>query len=82
MHLKAYAVDGATLRTGSANFSTSGQNVQDHELIVICDDDWSADQLEAHFERMWQAAAPMIEFGSVRPSMRWSRVSPSSRPST
>jgi phosphatidylserine/phosphatidylglycerophosphate/cardiolipin synthase-like enzyme len=26
MHLKAYAIDGEVLRTGSANFSTSGEN--------------------------------------------------------
>ena len=37
MHLKAYAIDGETLRTGSANFSTSGENAQDNDLIVIRD---------------------------------------------
>jgi phosphatidylserine/phosphatidylglycerophosphate/cardiolipin synthase-like enzyme len=37
MHLKAYTVDGATLRTGSANFSSSGENAQDNDLIVIRD---------------------------------------------
>ena len=37
MHLKAYEIDGAVLRTGSANFSTSGENAQDNDLIVIRD---------------------------------------------
>ena len=37
MHLKAYAIDGEVLRTGSANFSTSGENAQDNDLIVIRD---------------------------------------------
>ena len=32
MHLKAYAIDGQVLRTGSANFSTSGENAQDNDL--------------------------------------------------
>jgi len=37
MHLKAYAIDGKVLRTGSANFSASGENAQDNDLIVIRD---------------------------------------------
>ena len=35
MHLKAYSIDGEVLRTGSANFSTSGENAQDNDLIII-----------------------------------------------
>ena len=42
MHLKAYEIDGAVLRTGSANFSTSGENAQDNDLIVIRDADAAA----------------------------------------
>ena len=42
MHLKAYEIDGATLRTGSANFSSSGENAQDNDLIVIRDGGGSA----------------------------------------
>ena len=61
-NLKAYAIDGAVLRTGSANFSTSGENAQDNDLIVIRDAGATA-KFEAHFERMWDAAEPMIEFG-------------------
>ena len=61
MHLKAYAIDGRVLRTGSANFSTSGENAQDNDLIVIRDAGTAA-KFDAHFERMWDAAEPMIEF--------------------
>ncbi len=52
--LKSYSIDGETLRTGSANFSTSGE-------IVIQALDVAA-KFDAHFERMWGAAEPMIEF--------------------
>src|SRR5271166_168376 len=62
MHLKAYSIDGEVLRTGSANFSTSGERAQDNDLIVIRDAGAAA-KFDAHFERMWDAAQPMIEFG-------------------
>jgi len=58
--LKAYEVDGELLRTGSANFSLSGERRQDNDLIVIRDAKAAA-QFEAHFQRMWDAAHPMIE---------------------
>ena len=61
MHLKAYEIDGTLLRTGAANFSTSGENSQDNDLIVIRDPAAAA-KFEAHFERMWRDAQPMIEF--------------------
>jgi len=61
MHLKAYAIDGDLLRTGSANFSSSGERQQDNDLVVIRDAKAAA-QFDAHFERMWDAAQPMIEF--------------------
>jgi len=35
MHLKAFCVDGATLRTGSANWSFSGETRQDNDLYVL-----------------------------------------------
>ena len=62
MHLKAYEIDGTLLRTGSANFSSSGENAQDNDLVVIRDPAAAA-KFEAHFERMWDNAQPMIEFG-------------------
>jgi phosphatidylserine/phosphatidylglycerophosphate/cardiolipin synthase-like enzyme len=56
-----YEVDGQLLRTGSANFNSSGERRQDNELIVFHDAKAAA-QFEAHFERMWDQAKPMIEF--------------------
>jgi phosphatidylserine/phosphatidylglycerophosphate/cardiolipin synthase-like enzyme len=35
MHLKTYQIDGKLLRTGAANFSASGLERQDNDLIVI-----------------------------------------------
>ncbi len=61
MHLKAYSVDGEVLRTGSANFSTSGERAQDNDLIVIRNAGAAA-KFDAHFERMWDAGQPMMEF--------------------
>ncbi len=49
------------LRTGSANFNASGERRQDNDLIVIRDAG-AAVKFDAHFERMWDAAQPMIEF--------------------
>jgi len=62
MHLKAYEIDSAVLRTGSANFSVSGETAQDNDLVVIRNPADVA-QFEAAFERLWQAAEPLIEFG-------------------
>ena len=61
MHLKAYAIDGQLLRTGSANFSASGERQQDNDLIVIRDAGAAA-KFDVHFERMWEEARPMEEF--------------------
>jgi phosphatidylserine/phosphatidylglycerophosphate/cardiolipin synthase-like enzyme len=61
MHLKSYSIDGDVLRAGSANFSASGENAQDNDLIVIRDASAAA-KFDAHFEKMWDAAQPMIEF--------------------
>ena len=36
---------------------------------MIRDGGGSADQFEAHFERMWRAAQPMIEFASAIDAM-------------
>jgi phosphatidylserine/phosphatidylglycerophosphate/cardiolipin synthase-like enzyme len=35
MHIKAFPIDGRLLRTGSANFSGSGEKMQDNDLILI-----------------------------------------------
>jgi phosphatidylserine/phosphatidylglycerophosphate/cardiolipin synthase-like enzyme len=55
MHLKAYAIDGEFLRTGSANLSASGEQAQDNDLVVIRDAGAAA-KFDAHFETMWEAA--------------------------
>jgi phosphatidylserine/phosphatidylglycerophosphate/cardiolipin synthase-like enzyme len=52
MHLKSYQVDGRTLRTGSANFSVSGESFQDNDLIVI-DSPQAAGRFRDVFERLW-----------------------------
>ena len=55
MHLKAYAVDGEVLRTGSGNFSHSGLAAQDNDLIFITDQT-VVDAFESNFERIWARA--------------------------
>ncbi|MGD9658250.1 MAG: phospholipase D-like domain-containing protein [Methylocystis sp.] len=52
MHLKSYQVDGRVLRSGSANFSVSGEIYQDNDLIVIDSPQMAARFREA-FERLW-----------------------------
>ena len=52
MHLKAYAVDGVVLRTGSGNFSRSGLSRQDNDLILITDQS-TVDAFEVNFDRIW-----------------------------
>jgi phosphatidylserine/phosphatidylglycerophosphate/cardiolipin synthase-like enzyme len=55
MHLKSYQVDGRVLRSGSANFSISGEIYQDNDLIVIESPQMAARFREA-FERLWSRA--------------------------
>ncbi len=59
--IRVATIDGQVLRTGSANFSFSGEREQDNDLIVIRHASAAA-KFDAHFERMWDAAEPMIEF--------------------
>ncbi len=55
MHLKAYAVDGKTVRLGSANFSRSGETRQDNELAIIRSAA-EAQKFEAAFAAIWRQA--------------------------
>jgi phosphatidylserine/phosphatidylglycerophosphate/cardiolipin synthase-like enzyme len=55
MHLKSYQVDGRILRTGSANFSVSGEEYQDNDLIVI-DSPAAVERFQETFERLWSRA--------------------------
>jgi phosphatidylserine/phosphatidylglycerophosphate/cardiolipin synthase-like enzyme len=52
MHLKSYQVDGRVLRSGSANFSVSGEEFQDNDLILI-ESRTAVEQFEETFERLW-----------------------------
>ncbi len=52
MHLKSYQVDGRLLRSGSANFSVSGEVHQDNDLIVVQSPQAAARFRDA-FERLW-----------------------------
>ena len=52
MHLKAYAVDGAFLRTGSANFSPTGEKRQDNDLILF-HNAAAAAHFRQDFDRLW-----------------------------
>ena len=58
MHLKAYAIDGVLLRTGSANLSPSGLKQQDNDLIILRDPEAVA-KFEARFDEIYSAAEPM-----------------------
>ena len=55
MHLKAYAVDGAVLRIGSANFSRSGETRQDNELAIVRSAAEVA-RFEQAFDAIWRVA--------------------------
>jgi len=52
MHLKSYVIDGALLRTGSANWSPTGLKRQDNDVHYEVDPALAA-QFEAKFESMW-----------------------------
>jgi phosphatidylserine/phosphatidylglycerophosphate/cardiolipin synthase-like enzyme len=52
MHMKAYAVDGLRLRTGSGNFSRSGLSRQDNDLLLT-DDSAALRNFEGDFERIF-----------------------------
>ncbi len=52
MHLKSYAIDGTTLRSGSANFSPTGEKRQDNDLTVTRNP-VAVQAFERHFDEMW-----------------------------
>jgi phosphatidylserine/phosphatidylglycerophosphate/cardiolipin synthase-like enzyme len=55
MHLKGYSIDGEVLRTGSANFSFSGETQQDNDLVILRDPQ-AARAFDKRFEAIWDAA--------------------------
>ena len=52
MHLKAYAIDRARLRTGSGNFSRSGLSRQDNDLLVT-DEPRAVQRFERDFDEIF-----------------------------
>jgi phosphatidylserine/phosphatidylglycerophosphate/cardiolipin synthase-like enzyme len=64
MHLKSYQIDGKLLRTGAANFSASGLERQDNDLIVI-----ESTEAAAVFKRAFDArfvGAEALSIGAGR----------------
>lgn len=53
MHLKSYAVDGRTLRSGSANFSPSALKRQDNDLLLTRDSA-TVRRFELDFNQLWE----------------------------
>jgi phosphatidylserine/phosphatidylglycerophosphate/cardiolipin synthase-like enzyme len=58
MHLKAYS-DGFILRDGSANWSPSGEKVQDNSLI-LSSDKAAVRSFERTFDDMWDRPANLV----------------------
>jgi phosphatidylserine/phosphatidylglycerophosphate/cardiolipin synthase-like enzyme len=52
MHLKAYVIDGALLRDGSANWSAAGLKAQDNNARFT-NDPAEVQVFEKDFEEMW-----------------------------
>jgi len=55
MHFKSYVIDGALLRTGSANWSPTGLKRQDNDVHYEIDTKLAA-LFETRFEAMWDRA--------------------------
>jgi phosphatidylserine/phosphatidylglycerophosphate/cardiolipin synthase-like enzyme len=55
MHLKGYCVDHRLLRTGSANFSRSGETRQDNDLAALRGASVCAG-FDAKFDRAWDSS--------------------------
>ena len=55
MHLKSYVVDRRILRTGSANFSYSGERFQDNDVVVL-ESPALAGAFTKNFESIWARA--------------------------
>ena len=55
MHLKSYLIDRRTLRTGSANFSYSGERFQDNDVVLL-ESPALAAAFARNFETIWARA--------------------------
>jgi phosphatidylserine/phosphatidylglycerophosphate/cardiolipin synthase-like enzyme len=58
MHLKAYCIDGSILRTGSANWSESGERSQDNDLYILRDPK-VVGRFESDFEDLWSRSVQL-----------------------
>jgi phosphatidylserine/phosphatidylglycerophosphate/cardiolipin synthase-like enzyme len=52
MHLKSYVIDGTLLRSGSANFSPTGEKRQDNDLLLTRDSA-SVQRFKYNFDTLW-----------------------------
>jgi phosphatidylserine/phosphatidylglycerophosphate/cardiolipin synthase-like enzyme len=67
MHLKAYAVDGTVLRTGSGNFSRSGLASQDNDAIFITDPlSMRLRAISSAFGRARKTSRPLMRIADCR----------------
>lgn len=61
MHLKVSIIDGATVTTGSFNYTKSAQNTNDENLVIIRSSAL-ATQYETEFARMWNDTADYADW--------------------
>jgi phosphatidylserine/phosphatidylglycerophosphate/cardiolipin synthase-like enzyme len=59
MHFKSYVIDGALLRTGSANWSLTGLKRQDNDVHYEMDSE-TAKFFEARFSQMWERPTNLV----------------------
>jgi phosphatidylserine/phosphatidylglycerophosphate/cardiolipin synthase-like enzyme len=67
MHFKSYVIDGALLRTGSANWSPTGLKRQDNDVHYEVDSTLAA-LFEARFEAMWNRATNRMVAATAQPT--------------
>ena len=59
MHLKQLLVDGRLLRTGSANWSPSGEKRQDNDAYYSTDPN-AIERFERDFETLWNRSDNIV----------------------
>lgn len=60
MHLKVSIVDSSTVLTGSFNYTTSAQKLNDENLLVITNSSSLNNQYETEFQMMWNDSSNYI----------------------
>ena len=61
MHLKMMIVDGQIATTGSFNYTSAAENINDEVFVVINNPEVATD-FENQFERMWNDTSGFIEY--------------------